>query len=134
MEPRDARVRRAEDREAVDELVGHRLRVLGAILQVHVAVVATTHLGDDGAIRVVEPCAGRTGHRREVRERGHAAAHELARGRDVGMARDRHVGAERDIIRTPSGHVGGTARQADTPREPFCTSTECERDAFDGAR
>src|SRR3954469_1149824 len=123
----DDDLRRADDREAIDELGPQRARVLGRVVEMVIAVVAAPLLRDDLAGAGREARAGRAGRRREVRERGDAAGDECAGGLDVGMATDVHVHPERDVGGVAPGRSRGGARDAECPGDPLRVGTDRER-------
>ncbi len=128
-----ADLRRSDDREPVDEVGVERGGVVGAVVQVHVAVVAAPDFGHDGPVGFAEPGAGGAGHRGEVRERGDAAADQAARDIDVRIAADVHVRAERDLRRVATGVPRGGAGQVEGPCHPIRVGADRERDALGDA-
>ena len=92
----DADLGRADHGEAVDERRLQRVGVVGGVAQVLAAVVATPDLGHDLLVAVGEAGPGGPGHRREVGERGDAAADQRTGDVEVGVAADVDVRAEGD--------------------------------------
>src|SRR4051794_3538379 len=106
----DAQLRRADDREAIDEVGIERGGVRGGVAEVLVAVVATADFGDDRAVAFGEAGPGGARHRREVRERRDGTADQRPSRVDIGMAADGDIRPERDLARVATGVGGRLAR------------------------